>query len=1159
MATYEVQVDFGSGPQDLTDYLIGQHPVKRSRSIHSGLKPVIGTCEFMISRDLTVINQFLISSIDPVVTITKNSAAYFKGTIRRTVKVSVGQLRVDALKCQCVDPLYRMDGRKIRTSFVWKNYKICNPATKSQSILHQLFYLAGYTDSELNLSLVDTSISNYAIDGTKSALEIRGLIETVLRDCVHSLTVLPTGVISLYNLAPVAFTTTGTLATGAGGNIVGGYSIGRDEFKSEAVDVTYWDHLALTGAVLFEDTTGAAPGVDCSIPVPAGTYFPEGASASVAIRCVFDVKDYELVSAESAVIDWSYTGAVTKQVETLDGMGMLVRFYSSTGGVITKFRIVGNATVKKNQNKVSVEIVSSSDEREEIKTEILTSAATAGFLAAGRATWHKNSIYQYTMAVLAATELDPGQIVTLSDPNILGASQLLRVVRIDDGDDEKQYKIACEGVAVYSATAIDGTPVTAKDPIPGQVGPPGPPGADADAAKVLSLSASSATRSRVGTLTPGSLTIAARKQDGTTYAGRFKIDISHDGVTYTNDYLSAADESDYVYTIPVDMFIDPDTWYVVSVRVELYSSGVDGNFLARQSCSISVDGNTAPIYWGAITTAPTADFLPGDYYWDNNDSGVGTGGTPRIYNGSAWVEFTSAMPGYGNAMMAMLADMGAWATAQGEAVAAASALFAKLVTADAFIANLFAQQITVGSGGRIQYETGSGVQKRAVRLHDEKIDWIDTPDTSPASPEVLRARIGRLGVGGNILLDGGFNVLCNFLWDPESTVNAAKCLNPDIIQQTNGTLRVMYLRFSDRYLVQRTSTNNGVTWSAESTVNAAITGSSSLVQQADGTLRVVYTISPSGNLVQRTSTNNGVTWSAESSVNAASTGFPNLIQRSDSTLHVVYRLTSTGRLLQRTSTNNGVTWSAESTVNGGASTSPSPSMIQQADGTLRVVYTISPSGNLVQRTSTNNGVTWSAESTVNAANSGSGNLIQQVDGTLRVVYRLVATDFLVQRTSTNNGVTWSAESSVNAAISSDPRMIQQVDGTLRVVYWRAIDGYILQRTLQRYAQLGAGIIETGQNTNGSYIKFSDGTMQCWSPNLSANWSSNYLEWSWTFPAPYIAQPMVSPHFTFAGSAVGQLDTRNLPSATVATFQIYSIAGTKANPNYCHAIAVGRWK
>jgi hypothetical protein len=264
----------------------------------------------------------------------------------------------------------------------------------------------------------------------------------------------------------------------------------------------------------------------------------------------------------------------------------------------------------------------------------------------------------------------------------------------------------------------------------------------------------------MGTITPSSLAISAQRQDGAPYLGRFTIDISHDGVDYENVYTSASDESSKTYTIDETIEILGVDYYVVIVRIRLYASGGTGDLLRQQYCSVVLESNSAPVYWGAITSAPTVDILPGDYYWDNNDVGEpspANPGTPRVYvGGDVWIEFTSSMPGYGNAMWEMVADMGAWATAQGEVVAAASAIFAKLVTADAFIANLFTQFITVGTGGRIRYETGIGVQKRTVQLADEKIDWIDTPDTSPASPEVLRARIGRLGVGGAILMDGDF-------------------------------------------------------------------------------------------------------------------------------------------------------------------------------------------------------------------------------------------------------------------------------------------------------------------------------------------------------------------------------------------------------------------
>jgi hypothetical protein len=121
----------------------------------------------------------------------------------------------------------------------------------------------------------------------------------------------------------------------------------------------------------------------------------------------------------------------------------------------------------------------------------------------------------------------------------------------------------------------------------------------------------------------------------------------------------------------------------------------------------------------------------------------------------------------------------AWAEAEGVYGASADygiqTLFQSLGVVTAFIQNLFAQQIIVPDGGRIRYETGAGVQKRCVQLADEKIDWLDTPDTTPASAEKLIASIYRMEAGGPIVLGGPMFVEIAPSWGTygETTLNVS--------------------------------------------------------------------------------------------------------------------------------------------------------------------------------------------------------------------------------------------------------------------------------------------------------------------------------------------------------------------------------------------------
>lgn len=74
-----------------------------------------------------------------------------------------------------------------------------------------------------------------------------------------------------------------------------------------------------------------------------------------------------------------------------------------------------------------------------------------------------------------------------------------------------------------------------------------------------------------GTLVPATVTFSARYNDGTylsNYSGRYKIEESTDGSSYTQQYMSAADELQKVYT--------PSGSGVKAIRCTLYAAGGGG-------------------------------------------------------------------------------------------------------------------------------------------------------------------------------------------------------------------------------------------------------------------------------------------------------------------------------------------------------------------------------------------------------------------------------------------------------------------------------------------------------------------------------------------------------------------------------------------------------
>lgn len=116
----------------------------------------------------------------------------------------------------------------------------------------------------------------------------------------------------------------------------------------------------------------------------------------------------------------------------------------------------------------------------------------------------------------------------------------------------------------------------------------GVPGQDGDPGRVYKLSASTlAIKKRAdNVLTPSSVTFSGHYHDGNSatrsaYSGRFKIEESTDGDTFTTKYTSSANESSKVYT--------PSSSDVKVIRCTLYAAGGTTNALDMQSVVVLTD------------------------------------------------------------------------------------------------------------------------------------------------------------------------------------------------------------------------------------------------------------------------------------------------------------------------------------------------------------------------------------------------------------------------------------------------------------------------------------------------------------------------------------------------------------------------------------------
>lgn len=151
-------------------------------------------------------------------------------------------------------------------------------------------------------------------------------------------------------------------------------------------------------------------------------------------------------------------------------------------------------------------------------------------------------------------------------------------------------------------TYTSGEPTTTT---PGIIGAYGDTGSAA-VSYTLILSDSAIVRSAAGVVSPTKIKLTAKSQSGANalanYAGRFLIETTTDGSTWTIAYTSSSNQSSYTYTVPTD---------VKAIRCGLYLAGGTTTLLDQQTVPVIQEAKsiTAVTEYYALnnsTTAPAA-------------------------------------------------------------------------------------------------------------------------------------------------------------------------------------------------------------------------------------------------------------------------------------------------------------------------------------------------------------------------------------------------------------------------------------------------------------------------------------------------------------------------------------------------------------------------
>lgn len=326
------------------------------------------------------------------------------------------------------------------------------------------------------------------------------------------------------------------------------------------------------------------------------------------------------------------------------------------------------------------------------------------------------------------------------------------------------------------------------------------------------------------------------------------------------------------------------------------------------------------------------------------------------------------------------------------------------------------------------------------------------------SDKKMLTSISAIGHGGIVLAGKRFEVAFQAPARMEAWTAPTAAVTMSMIQ-LEGVFRVAYRRSTDGALVEQT-TADFITYSSQVVIDPDSSSDPCYARLRDGRLLIVYRLT-SGNQLTYRMMAAGVWGSA---IAIETPGYdPTIVTTVAGETRMVYR----GVIAIKERVWDGAGWGAPSTIE--AVNGIGPSIIEYPNGTLRLSYVISQT---VRERLFINGQ-WGAAVQEFPAVSRLSYLVTN-EYELYMYYLIPTTQRLARRKFGDAG--WSSEELFFDVSCSEVKGLQVNTGDIIVGHIRSTGSGLFVSHIQTSARPGAGIIESGQNSNGSYVKFSDGTL-----------------------------------------------------------------------------------
>ncbi len=461
-----VFIDFntGDGFQDISSKVRTKN-FKRTQALHKKLQPTVNSCRFNILGEPVLITTILNSKDANINIKNEDNTDYFTGSLKNTFSGKM-ETRLKDLKVEVVDYSWKLKN-KIKISFSWEAFKICDNSNKSSSIIHQFLYLAGLGDGDINCPDIDKTIEYFVIDKEEYFDKI---LTSLLGEFGYVFNFNEAGQFVPYKIIPDDLSTENQLNNS---NMIGKLEFKKNEEKKESVTVEWWSLQTDPDQVVFSDTTGGSSAYKCSIPLNAYSHYPDGASTNT-VYSEYKYNDFEILSVKNAYYDFTADSAIRIQNWLTEANRAFFSVYNDSAIInrIYKFDIRGDVVFKKTLNKEIVSNISETEKEETIDARFISSQTDAHYLAEVHALYYKYS--DFTYSTKSKSEFSVGSIVRLIEAVDLNIDNICLVTsRLDDGKGNFIYSL--EGVASYTFLESDTEIVNVQpSPVPsGQATPVG--------------------------------------------------------------------------------------------------------------------------------------------------------------------------------------------------------------------------------------------------------------------------------------------------------------------------------------------------------------------------------------------------------------------------------------------------------------------------------------------------------------------------------------------------------------------------------------------------------------------------------------------------------------------------------------------------------------